>query len=293
MAIPNLMIIGDRLDSGFKSSRALFENDDFKGLQDLAVRQAEAGAAYLNINVGPKAQHTPPFMTEVIEAVQAVVDIPLSFDFPDMAVQEVCLKSYDPDRAGGAKPIVNSVAETRYEMLDLLKIRPCKLVAMASERMEDGVAKANRAGADVAATAKRIAAKLTGGDYGLALDDIFVDVSISLLASDTEGLTQMALDGIGAIGADPELKGVHMMGGLSNIGGQLPPTAVDGTKLRLQLESSFLTLAMPLGFDAVLATPWKEYELLTDDSFVFREFKEIIELRGLDVMRRVRKLYAK
>ncbi len=292
MAIPNLSIIGDRLDSGFKSSRELFENEDMAGLQALAVRQAEAGAAYLNINVGPKAHADPSFMKTVIEAVQAAVDLPLAFDFPSLAVQEVCLKSYDPERAGGRKPLINSIAETRMELLDLLKIQPAKVILMGSERVEDGVAMPNKASADVHATAKRVAARLTA-DHGMTLDDIFIDISISLLASDTEALTRMALDAIGAIGSDPEMKGVHIMGGLSNIAGQLPPKAADGSPMRAQLESAFLTVAVPRGFNTVLATPWKDFQMLPEDNFVLQTFKEIIALDGLDALRRVRKLYVK
>jgi cobalamin-dependent methionine synthase I len=290
LTIPGLTIIGDRLDSGFKSSRALFENEDMAGLQALAKRQAEAGAAYLNINVGPKAHADPSYMKVVIEAVQAAVDLPLAFDFPSLEVQEVCLKSYDPERAGGRKPVINSIAETRMELLDLLKIRPAKVIMMASERVEDGVSRPNKTSADVHATAKRVAARLTA-EHGLAPDDIFIDISISLLASDTEALTKMALDAVAAIGADADMRGVHIMGGLSNIAGQLPPKATDGSPLRSQLESAFLTLAVPRGFNTVLATPWKVYELLPEDNFVMKIFLEITELEGLDALRALRKLY--
>ena len=53
------------------------------------------------------------------------------------------------------------------------------------------------------------------------------------------------MDAIRLIGADPDLKGIHMMGGLSNIGQQLPPKAVDGSDLKHALECAFLTLTQP------------------------------------------------
>ena len=84
-------IIGERINPGFKSTRALFDNEDLPGIQALAVRQAEAGAAYQNVNIGARALTDPQFMTRVIHAIQEVVDTPLSFDFPSKKVQEICL----------------------------------------------------------------------------------------------------------------------------------------------------------------------------------------------------------
>ncbi|MDH3234846.1 MAG: dihydropteroate synthase [Alphaproteobacteria bacterium] len=293
MTIPNLTVIGERINPGFRSSKALFDNEDLPGIQALAKRQADAGASYLNVNIGTKALDNPHFMKAVIEAIQAVVSIPLSFDFPQAEVQEICLKCFDQDKAGGHKPIINSVAETRLEMLELLKIRPFKLVVMASERLDDGVPRPNKKSDQVVGVARRMAERLTGAPYGMALDDILIDVSISLLASDTEGLTRMAIDAIRTIGADPALKGIHMMGGLSNISGQLPAKAADGSNLKLQLEEAFLTLTVPYGFDTILATPWKDYSLLPDDNPVLCAFKDIVALDGFDAMRRVRTLYTR
>jgi len=61
---------------------------------------------------------------------------------------------------------------------------------------------------------------------------------------------------------DPELKGLHLMGGLTNIGQQLPAKAADGSDLKLAPEYAFLTLAGPRGFNAILCTPWRDYRPL-------------------------------
>lgn len=290
MAIAGLTIIGERINPGFKSTRALFENQDLAGIQALAHRQVEAGAACLNVNIGNRALDDSAFMAEVIRAIQAVVGVPLSFDFPSPAVQEVCLKTYDPDKAGGAKPIINSISETREEMLDLLAICPARVVLMASERLEDGVGRPNKTAREVADVARRMSRKLAR-EHAMALEDIFIDVSISTLASDTEGLVRMALDGIGLIGDDPEMAGVHIMGGLSNIGNMLPKKALDGSNLQHKLECVFLTLAVPRGFDVILGTPWKDYALLPEDDFVLGIFREVIARDGLDALRHVRRFY--
>ena len=145
-----LTIIGDRINPGFKSTRALLDANDLAGVQALAVRQVEAGAAALDLTIGPRASEDPPFLVEVIRAVQTAVDVPLCFDYPDSAIQKLCLEAYDQDRARGRKPIVNSLAETRWEITELLKIRPFTVLLMASERLEDGVGRPNKSSAEIA-----------------------------------------------------------------------------------------------------------------------------------------------
>ena len=194
----------------------------------------------------------------MIRAIQEVVDTPLSFDFPSLAVQEVCLQSYDPAKAKGRLPILNSITEHRWELMELARDFRFKVILMASERVEDGKALGNKTADEIYATARRGALRLVR-EYGLTLDDVFIDMSVSAIIADTEGLNASTLEAIRRIGADPELRGVHMMGGLSNIGQQLPPKAADGSDLKHALECAFLTLAVPHGFDFVLGTPWRGY----------------------------------
>ncbi|MGC2418928.1 MAG: dihydropteroate synthase [Candidatus Acidiferrales bacterium] len=292
MAIPGVSIIGDRINPGFKTTKALIEAQDVAGLQALAVRQVQAGAWCLDVTVGSRGYTDFQFLTEVIRALQAAVDVPLCFDYPSAAVQEVCLKAYDPAKAKGRKPVVNSLAETRLEMLDLVKICPFQVVLMASERLEEGSAKSNKLTSEVLGVARRMTAKLTQ-EYGFSRSDILVDVTIHSLISDLEGLTKMALDAIRSIGEDPELKGIHIMGGMTNIGNMLPPLKFDGVSLRQLTENAFLTLAVPLGFDTIMGTPWNDFRLLPDDNVVLQTLKDFNELKGLDAMRRLRKLWAR
>lgn len=290
MSIPGLTLIGERINPGFRSTQALFENEDFAGLQALAIRQAQAGAAYLNVNAGTKALADPSFMVEVVRAIQAVVDTPLSLDCPDFSVLEAALKAYDADKARGEPPVINSISESRWHLAELLKVRRCKAILMSSEQVRDGRMVPNRTGGEVHEVARRKVKRLTEG-YGLRNDDFFVDVSIATLAADTEGLIKMALDGIRLVRHDPELAGVHIMGGLSNLPQHLPDKAADGSDLKLQLECAFLTVAMPTGFDTVLGTPWRDYRLLAEDNFVLREFRRIVELRDADALIAVVDLY--
>jgi 5-methyltetrahydrofolate--homocysteine methyltransferase len=286
----NLRIIGERINPGFKSTKALFDNSDLPGIQALAIKQAQAGASILNVNIGARALTDVGFMVEAIKAIQDVVDLPLSFDFPSLAVQRVCMQAYDLAKSKGRLPVINSITEHRWDLMDLARDYKFQVILMASERVEDGVAKSNKTADEIYSTAKRCALRLCA-DYGMTMDDIIVDMSVSAIIADTEALNRNTLDAVRLVGADPELKGIHMMGGLSNIGQQMPPKAVDGSELKHSLECAFLTIAVPFGFDTVLGTPWRDYHPLPEDNYVLQTYRNFLEQKGTNALRAVRKFY--
>jgi len=289
LAIPGLQIIGERINPGFRSTRRLFETGDLAGIQALARRQAQAGATSLNINAGADALARPDFLGAVIRAVQAVVDLPLCLDSPDPRVQEIGLRAYEPGRAGGRKPIINSITEARWVLPGAGGSCPAQVIVMASERMEGGEARQNRTGAEIHATARRCVERLVA-DHGLVPGEIIVDVSISALAADLTGMTRAAIEGVERIASDPALAGVHLCGGLSNLAQQLPATTRSGLPLREGLENAFLTLAVPRGLDMIIGTPWRDYRLLPADDPLLAALREIIALDGRPALRRLLQL---
>lgn len=291
MPIENLKIIGERINPGFKSTKELFDAEDIAGIQALALDQVNKGASYLNVNIGNLALKKPEFMVEVVKAVQNVVTVPLSFDFPNVQVQEMCLKAYDLEKSKGELPIVNSISELRWEMLDLLDICPCRFILMASEREQNGKRIANKTADEVHQTVRRMVTRILGGKHSLSLQDLFVDVSIGPIGADMDGLTRMAVDSIRSIGNDPMLKGIHMSVGLSNISIMLPKNAIDGSLLKPQIESAFLTLTVPHGLDTVLGTAGRDYNTLPDDNLVMRGVKEALALDDIDAVLRIQQIY--
>ena len=282
-------MIGDRINPGFKSTKTLLDNEDMAGVQALAVRQVEAGASALDVTIGPRGSTDFEYLAKVVRAIQEAVPAALCFDSPSAQVQEVCFKAYD--RARGGLALINSITEQRWDIMDLYKdYGPFKVIVMASERMEDGIAKQNKTAEEISSTAKRAALRLHS-DYGMPLDDVYIDISVSAVVADTNGLHRATLDAIRTLRDDPQLKGLHIMGGLTNIGQQLPPKASDGSDLKLSLECAFLTLAVPLGFDTILCTPWRNYQPLPDDNYVLTAYKNILEQTGSNALRAVRKLY--
>jgi 5-methyltetrahydrofolate--homocysteine methyltransferase len=219
-----------------------------------------------------------------------VTTVPLSFDFPSKKVQQVCLEAYDAAKADGALPLVNSITEHRWDLMELYGEHRFKVILMASERVEDGIAKGNKTAEQIYSTARRCALRLMQ-EYGMPADDIIIDMSVSAIIADTEALNRSTVEAIKLIGKDPDLRGVHMMGGLSNVGQQLPPKAVDGSDLKHALECAFLTLTVPHGFDTVLGTPWRGYAPLPDDHYVLVAYKNFLEQTGSNALRAVRKFY--
>jgi cobalamin-dependent methionine synthase I len=292
MPILECFLIGDRINPGFRSTRALIDREDIDGLCALARRQVQCGADCLDLTIGARGYDDPAFLAEVIRAVQREVDVPLCFDYPSAAVQEVCLRAYDAGRARGRNPIVNSIAETRLDMLELGRIRPFDVVIMTSELVEDGAARPARNSDDVLAVAGRLHDRIARR-LDLRPQQIFIDITVNSLAADTRGLTAAALDAIGRIRRDGAMAGAHIMGGLTNIGNLLPPVEIEGVRLGLAMENAFLTEAIPRGLDTIMGTPWNPFQLLRNDHPTLRAFREVSALTGLDATRRLRRLWAK
>lgn len=283
----NLTIIGERINPGFKSTKGYFDARDVSSLQALAVEQESKGARYLNINLGDLAVSEPDFLEAVLNGVQDVTALPLSIDYPDLAVQKFAFNLYRQ----AEKPIINSVSELRYEMLEALNIRPARVLLMASERSVNGEKTANRTAEEVHATARRMVERILNSYDILAPDDLFIDVSVCPIAADTEGLIPMAVNAIRLIGADPYFAGVHMSVGLSNISIMIPSRTKDGLPLKELLESAFLTNTVPYGLDTVLGTPGRNYRMLPDDDKVLIAFNEVLQLTDIEALLRIQELY--
>ncbi len=287
--IHGLTVIGERINPGFRSTRDLFETEDIPAIQELARRHQIAGADILNVNIGNRAVDDPAFMVRMVTALQEVVTIPLSFDFPRLDVQELCLRAYDPAKANGAKPVINSLAASRIDLLQALHIRPARFVVMTSERAESKGHVANNTAEEMHATAADFGRQLREKN-GLSNDDLIFDVSLSTFAADNRGLTKMTLGAIRLIREDPDLSGCHIMCGLTNHGLMLPKREFGGVKLQAAVERAFLTIAVPAGLDMALATPWADLSPLPEDHPVLVAYRDLVLRTGPDFLRHLRAL---
>ena len=122
-------------------------------------------------------------------------------------------------------------------------------------------------------------------------DDIIIDMSVCAIIADTERLNRSTVDAIKLIGERSRVGGVHMMGGLSNIGQQLPPKAADGSDLKHSLENAFPDpdraprVRLRAGHALARLCP------LADDHYVLSTYRNFLEQTGSNALRAVRKFY--
>ena len=257
----------------------------------LARKQTDAGATYLDVHLGTRGATDLPFVEQVIRGLQASVGVPLCFDFAELKSLECCLRAYDPARAGGALPLINSITEPRWELMEPAQGRAVQdrgdgfRTPRGWRRQEQQVA------APRSPPPRSAASRASSRQHGLAMDDIFVDISVRALIADTEGMTRSTLEAIRLIREDADLRGVHIMGALTNIGQQLPPKAADGSDLKLAIENAFLTLAVPNGLDTIMGTPWRAFTPLPDDNYIMTTFRHFLDQSGSNALRAVRKFY--
>lgn len=292
MPFPGLTIIGERINPGFASSKKLLDARDLAGIAELARSQVAKGAPLLNVNAGTAGETDPAFVGELVRAVQAAVPVRLSIDSPAPQSQEAGQRAYDPARAGGLAPILNSIAETRWELLELRRIHRAQVLFMASERMENGAATPNRSADEVVDTARRLVARARAEHPDLQLPDCILDVSVGPMATDTECLLRTAVESIRRLGSDPALQGIRMSVGLSNIGIMLPKVQIDGMPIGLAFETAFLTRCVPLGLDMSLATAGRDYRVLPEGHPALTAFDDFIACEdGFDALAGLKKVY--
>lgn len=117
----NIHIISDKVKTALAEKDARF-------FQELAVRQAEAGASALDLNLGPRKKDWEEVFPWIVETIEAVVDLPLCFDSTNLAGIEAGLK-----KVTKAQPIINSTSAEpeRLEKVPLLaKKYDTRLIAL-------------------------------------------------------------------------------------------------------------------------------------------------------------------
>jgi cobalamin-dependent methionine synthase I len=289
MALSGLTIIGESINDSVPSTKKLFEAGDIAGILELARSQDQGGAAYIDVNVGGRS---PQFMAEMVGKIQSVTAKPLSIDTPDPAIAKAGLEAYDLNRAGGKKPILNSISALRLEMFDLYKIRPFMPILLVSENVVDGRSKPCRTAEETHAAAKTLIKTFRERCPGVSNADCIIDPGIAPIGSDSEGNLHRLIAALDLIHKDPDFAGVHASVGLSNFTVMLPFKRADGTPVKGPLESAFLTKAMPLGLDTIIGSVKRKYELLDKTNPALVCLEDCLKLKGFDVLMRIRDFYA-
>lgn len=228
------VIIGERINpTGRKLLAQEMAASDYSRVEQDALAQVAAGAHMLDVNAGIPLADEPRILSETIQLVQSLTDVPLSIDSSIVAALEAGLEVYQ------GKALLNSVTgeEERLEsVLPLVKKYGCAVVAISND--ETGISE----DPDVRfAVAKKIVER--AADYGIPHSDIVVDPLVMPIgAINTAGRQVMAL----VKRLRDELK-VNTTCGASNVSFGLPNR--DG------VNSAFLTMAIAAGMTSAITNP--------------------------------------
>jgi 5-methyltetrahydrofolate--homocysteine methyltransferase len=133
-------------------------------------------------------------------------------------------------------------------MVELVKHYDTLAVVMASETFApDGTAQCLNP--QDSYRAAKYFVELLQTKAGRRNDQIIIDTGLAPVGADTYGLINIGLDAMRLISADPDLKGVHLVVGLSNFAWGTPKT------VKYDLEKAYLTLGMEAGLDFAIANP--------------------------------------
>ncbi|MCP4359596.1 MAG: dihydropteroate synthase [Chloroflexi bacterium] len=100
-----MYIIGENIHIISKKVKDALREKDGRFFQELAVRQVEAGADALDINLGPRKKDGAEVFPWMVELMEEVVDVPLCFDSSNILGIEAGLK-----KVTKAQPIINSTS---------------------------------------------------------------------------------------------------------------------------------------------------------------------------------------
>ena len=104
-----MILIGENINiMSRKISRAVKKKDK-KVIQDLAVKLAENGMDYLDLNIGPARKQGPELMKWMVETVHEVVDLPLFLDTTNVEAIRAGLETCRDGRSS-TPPVINSIS---------------------------------------------------------------------------------------------------------------------------------------------------------------------------------------
>jgi 5-methyltetrahydrofolate corrinoid/iron sulfur protein methyltransferase len=226
-----MIFIGERVNAGFKDIKAAIENKDGDVLKEWARKQADAGATYIDVNLGT-VSNKPEDLAWMIEMVQDEVDNPISVDNnkPSMLKEAVpvCKKP----------PLINSTTAVDEKMNDLFPIvadHDASIIGLVMD--EEGSPK--DADKRVENAGKIIAKAM---EFGLSPEQIFLDpiiMPMKFMQEQSPEILKAANQF--QLFSDPPC---HIVCGLSNIS--------NGTKYKKLINRTFLVMLIANGCDAAI-----------------------------------------
>ena len=233
-----MLIIGENIHIIAPTVKNAIAERDTATIQRLAKAQVDKGADILDLNIGPQKRSGPEVMTWMVNAVQEVTDVGLSFDTTNLAAIETGLK------LAKHQGMINSTSAEpeRLEKVPEVAARySAKLIALLMGKGGIPVTAEER----VAIAIDQLVPRAM--EVGIPMEDLFLDPLVLTVAGCQEYCPH-AVEAVRYIkqGMDPA---PMTIGGLSNVSNNVP------NENRSLLNRVYLVMLMAAGIDAVIADP--------------------------------------
>ncbi|HID9937970.1 TPA: carbon monoxide dehydrogenase/acetyl-CoA synthase methytransferase subunit [Clostridioides difficile] len=229
------MIIGERIHCISPSIRKALAERDPAPILKRAKEQLEAGAHYIEFNIGPAERDGEEIMTWGIKLLQSEFNnVPIALDTANKKAIEAGLKVYDRTNA---KPIINSAdAGSRFDLIDIAAEYEAMVIGLCAK---EGIPRDND---------ERMAYCQEILEKGLMLGMEPTDILFDPLCLVIKGMQEKQVEVLEAIKMMTEM-GLLTTGGLSNVSNGCPK------HVRPVLDSAFLAMAMANGFSSAIMNP--------------------------------------
>ena len=104
-----MIVVAENINVMSKKLGPAMKARDIKPIQEMAVRLVEAGADYLDLNIGPAKKDGPERIRWIIDGVREVTDKPLYVDTTNMDAVEAGLQHLAEKHDEKVKPVINSI----------------------------------------------------------------------------------------------------------------------------------------------------------------------------------------
>jgi 5-methyltetrahydrofolate corrinoid/iron sulfur protein methyltransferase len=237
-----MYIIGENIHIISEKVKEALTNRDREFFMDLAVRQVDAGAKAIDINLGPRKKDWAEVFPWIVETVEAVVDVPLSIDTTNVDGMEAALKKITK-----AQPILNSTSAEpeRLEKVPLLaKKYNAKLIALTMGTSGIPV----EADARVNIAVETLIPRLM--EIGFNMDDLIIDPLV-LTVSGCQQYCPHLIEAVRMLqyAWDPAPK---ISVGLSNVSNAVP------NENRPLINRVYCAMLMGVGLQMMIANPFDQ-----------------------------------
>lgn len=230
-----MKIIGENIHILSPRVKEALANRDKKFFQDLAVRQVEAGAWAIDLNIGPQKKLGHEILPWLVSAVQEVVDVPLSLDTTNLAAIEAACEIVKQ------QPIINSTSAEpeRLEKVPLVaKKYNTKLIALTMKSEGIPVSAEERVNIALEYLIPRCE------EVGLPLEDLIIDPLV-LTVSGCQEYVPQCIEAVRTL----QVTGAGVQVGLSNVSNAVP------NEMRPLINRVYCVMLMGAGLNMMIADP--------------------------------------